>query len=212
MELFKLAGAKNNSQAIEALLDKVQQHKDFYMLLIGSVSLAIVGLMAGSIPILIASMITASLAYPILALGLDLTTRDWRLSFYMLMLLVVACLLALAVSVGATLLFNDVRMQGIYAIVTENNLVAGAIAIIMGGVAVYGFVRPRVAAVMTGVTIGVILALPLIAAAIGLSANDNDLTSKASTLFLLNVVGVLLASMIVSRLFNMRREYYPQYN
>lgn len=191
-------------RAIGTLVDDTHHHRDFYMLLIGAVLLSIWGIFTDSIPVLIASLIVVPLAYPMLGLRLGVKVGDWRLSMYTLLLLVVACLLALTISVGASLLLNDARVQDVYAGFTENHILAAVIAIALGIVGGYGLARPRVASAITGAAIALLLAPSLIATGIGLSASDSTLTSNAFTLLLLSVAGILIAGIIVFQMFNIR--------
>lgn len=198
---------KYKKRAIETLVDNAHHHKDFYVLLIGAVLLAIWGIFTDNIPVVIASTIIVPLAYPILGLGLGPNVRDWRLGVYTLLLLIIACLIALIVAVGTTLLFNDARVNDAYVAFTENHYLAAAIAAVPGVIAVFGLIRRRVAPAITGIAFAVSLLPLLVAVGIGFASADANLTSKALTLFSLNIVGLLIASIIVFRMFTIRNEY-----
>jgi len=196
-------------RAMGTLIDSAEHHRDFYMVLAGAVLMAIWGIFTDSIPVLIASLIVAPLAYPILGLRLGVKVGDWRLTMYTALLLIVACLLALTISVGATLLLNDARVRDVYVAFMENHLLAALIAVVLGIVGAYGLRRPRVASAMTGSAIAILLAPSLIATGIGFSSGDASLTSSALTLLLLSIVGILVAGIIVFQMLNLRHEIQP---
>jgi uncharacterized hydrophobic protein (TIGR00271 family) len=194
-------------QAIGSLIENSSHTKDYYVLLVGAVLLAIGGIIADSIPTLIASMIVAPLAYPILTMGLALTVGDLRLFGRTAGLLVISCVVALGIAILVTLIFNEEDVKDVYVTFTENRVLATAIAIIAGAIAAYGLVRPKVATAITGVAIAVSLMPPLVATGIGIAGNNRELIQDAGSLFLLNFIGILLASVIVFIIFSMRREY-----
>jgi uncharacterized hydrophobic protein (TIGR00271 family) len=194
-------------QAIDNLLENSSHTKDYYVLLVGAVLLAIGGIIADSIPTLIASMIVAPLAYPILTMGLAITVGDLRLLRRTAGLLVVSCAVALGIAILVTLLFNEEDVKDVYVTFTENRILATAVAVVAGAIAAYGLIRPKVATAITGVAIAVSLMPPLVATGIGLAGNNRELIQDAGSLFLLNFIGILLASIIMFVAFSMGREY-----
>jgi uncharacterized hydrophobic protein (TIGR00341 family) len=212
MALFfsaKRSAKKDKQRAVALLLEHSQHHRDFYVLLFGAVLLAIGGIFADSIPVLIASMIVAPLAHPLLALGFGLTVGDWHLVGRTLGLLGVSCLVAITLAVIATVLFGDIRVHDTYVSFSENRYLATAVAVISGAIAAYGLVRPRVSAAITGVAIAVSLMPPLVATGIGFASGDARLATDAGTLFLLNVAGITVASVAVFSALGISRIYKP---
>lgn len=194
-------------KAISRLLDAADHHTDYYVQLIGAVLLAAGGIFADSIPVLIASMIVAPLASPLLALGLSLTIRDWRLTAHMVSLLISSCIIALALAGLLTLAFNDIRVSDVYVTFTENTVLAFFIALVSGAIATFCMFRPRVAPAVTGVAIAVSLLPPLTATGVGLASADVGLAITAFTLFLLNVAGIIIASAFTFSLFVTKQTY-----
>lgn len=201
--------SKNKQQrhAIADLLSNATHSRDYYVLLVGAILLAIGGIFADSIPVLIASMIVAPLAYPILGLGLAITVRDWRLFVRITLLFLSSCLIALGIALIATYLFSAERVKDVYISFTENTYLAIAIAMVAGAIAAYGAFRSKVASAITGVAIAVSLMPPLVATGIGFASGDSELMRTALVLFVLNVLGILLASTIVFSLFGLRASY-----
>jgi uncharacterized hydrophobic protein (TIGR00341 family) len=194
-------------RAIEDLIDTASHSKDFYVLLIGAVVLAIGGIFADSIPVLIASMIVAPLAYPILAIGLGITVGDLRLVGRVALLFGFSCFVALGIAMLAAVLFDADRVKDVYITFTGNRYLAVVVAVVAGAIAAYGMIRPKVASVITGVAIAVSLMPPLVATGIGYASGDMALARDAAVLFLLNIAGILTASVVVFAMLGMRKEY-----
>lgn len=194
-------------RAIEDLIDTASHSKDFYVLLVGAVILAIGGIFADSIPVLIASMIVAPLAYPILAIGLGITVGDVRLIGRVVLLFGLSCAIALGIAMLATVLFDADRVKDVYITFTGNRYLAVVVAVVAGAIAAYGMIRPKVASVITGVAIAVSLMPPLVATGIGYASGDMKLAGDAAVLFILNIAGILLASVVVFTMLGMRKEY-----
>lgn len=202
-------GSKNKQQhqALDALLDNATHSRDYYVLLVGSILLAIGGIFADSIPVLIASMIVAPLAYPILGLGLAITIRNTKLFGKITLLFLASCALTLALALIATYLFSGERANDVYISFTENRYLAIVVAIVAGAIAAYGTLRSKVASAITGVAIAVSLMPPLVASGIGFASGNTVLMNEALILFILNVLGILFASTTVFSLFGLRSSY-----
>jgi uncharacterized hydrophobic protein (TIGR00271 family) len=199
---------ESKRQAIATLLDNIVPDRDFYLLLVGAVLLATGGIFLDSVPVLIASMIVAPLAYPILGLGLGLASRDWRLIRQSSAILIAAFMIILGLTILVTMVFGHVRIDNIFISFTPNRFLAAGIAIIAGCIAAYGLVRPKVSEAMTGIAIAVSLMPPLVATGIELASRKNALAKDAMILFLLNVAGILAASIFVFTLLGITREYH----
>ena len=198
---------ENKRQAVFELLENTKPDKDFYLLVLGAIILAASGILIDSIPVLIASMIVAPLAYPILSLGLSITTFDGRLFLRALSMLFVSILLAILVG-GLFSLFVksyfDVA-ERVFISFYPNIFFDLIIAVVSGAIAAYGLIRSKVGSAMTGIGIAVSLMPPLVATGIGLFDPANDLAVRAGHIFLLNVAGILVGSMVIFLIFGISR-------
>lgn len=201
--------AENKREGIEELLNNTRPDRDFYLLVLGAIVLAACGILTDSIPVLIASMIVAPLAYPILALSLGLVAGDGKLFLRSLSILLISVGLAVVVGGAFSLLARS------YFTVAERVLIAFfpnvffdlLIAVMAGWVAAYGLVRSKVGGAMTGIGIAVSLMPPLVAVGMGLFNPVNDLASRAGSIFVLNVAGIIFGSIVCFWLFNIGKEY-----
>lgn len=193
--------------AIANIVDGAKRDNDYYVLLIGSICIAIGAIFTDSIAVLIASMIVAPLASPILALGLSIAVGSKKLALKASVMLAYSCIIALAIATIVTLLFGKDRTADRYISFDSNHVIAVAVAVVSGVIAAYGTIKPKVSGAITGVAIAVSLMPPLVAVGINFTAGDKSQGFQAGLLFLLNVVGILLASIITYACFRMRQEY-----
>ena len=200
---------EDKQKAIVDLLDNTIPDRDFYILVIGAILLAACGILTDSIPVLIASMIVAPLAYPILSLSLGIIARDRELFARAISMLLMAIFLAILIGGAFSLFVKN------YFDVAERVLISFfpniffdiSIAILSGAIATYGLVRSKVGSAMTGIGIAVSLMPPLVATGMGLFDPTNDLALRAGSIFLLNIVGILLGSFFVFLFFGIHREH-----
>ena len=200
---------ESKRKAIRELLENTVPDRDFYILVLGAIILAACGILIDSIPVLIASMIVAPLAYPILSLSLSITARDGRLMLRSIAMLVVSMVLAIIIGGLFSLFVKS------YFDVAERVLISFfpnvffdvLIAVVSGAIASYGLVRSKVGGAMTGIGIAVSLMPPLVATGIGLFDPANDLAVRAGSIFLLNVIGILVGSIAIFWLFDIHREH-----
>lgn len=193
--------------AITSIIDKAKRDNDYYVLLIGSICIAIGAIFTDSIAVLIASMIIAPLASPILAMGLGIVVGSKKLIARTSVMLIYSCIIALAIAVVVTLLFDKDRTADRYITFNGNHIIAIAVAVVSGVIAAYGTIKPKVSGAITGVAIAVSLMPPLVATGINFAAGDNSQGFDAGLLFLLNVAGILVASIVTYACFGMRQEY-----
>ena len=202
---------ESKEQAIQELLENVVPDRDFYLLVVGAIILAASGILIDSIPVLIASMIVAPLAYPILALGLGIVSSDELLVLRSFGMIIASIALAIIVA-GIFSLFAKsyfmVAEERMFVTFFPNHFFDLLIAVVSGAIASYGLIRTKVGAAMTGIGIAVSLMPPLVATGIGLFDPASAwLAGRAFTIFLLNIGGILVASMIVFLCFGMQKEY-----
>ncbi len=181
--------------------------RDFYILVIGAIILAACGILIDSIPVLIASMIVAPLAYPILSIGLGIVARDGKLALRALAMLLVSIALAVVIAGFFSLFVKSYfgAAERVFISFFPNLFFDLLIAVVSGAIAAYGLMRSKVGAAMTGIGIAVSLMPPLVAMGIGLFDPVNNLALRAGSIFLLNVLGILAGSMFVFMIFGVYR-------
>jgi uncharacterized hydrophobic protein (TIGR00271 family) len=195
----------SKQHAIAGILDRARPDRDYYLLLVGAILLAIGAIFTDSIPTLIASMIVAPLASPLLAFGLGLSAWNWQVMGRAIAVLLVSISLALLLSMGAAIMLQNDRVPDILISFNGSQAIAVGVAVISGIIAAYGTLRPKVGSVITGVAIAVSLMPPLVATGIGLAPGGTPFAGALS-LFILNVAGVVVSSALTFWLLGMSRE------
>jgi len=193
-------------EAINDLLSRTRHDVDFYVLLVGSILLAAFAIFNDSVVTLIASMIVSPLATPILTLGLGIASRSWRLIGRSFILLCFASAIALLAAVVLAVALGHNHVADQFISFTGNRTDSFIVAVVSGTIAAYGIMRPKVASAITGVAIAVSLLPPLVATGIGL-APGGITADDAFVLFLLNVSGILIASVVVFICFGAGKVY-----
>ncbi len=205
LSLFNnLTEAQKNS-AVEELISESTPRKDFFLMMILSVLMATCGLLINSAAVIIGSMLIAPLLSPILSLSLGIVMSDHKLitrSFYTILKSTAFSLLA------ATILAMFFLPQG-YGVTdeilarTSSSIIYVIIAIIAGTAASFAYVKPQLNKTLPGIAIAVALIPPLSVSGIGIAMFDWSIISKSFSLFMINIVGVILASTVVFSLMNL---------
>src|SRR5690348_2358508 len=110
----------SKQHAVEALLDNITPDRDYYMLLICAALLAIGAIFMDSIPGLIASMIVAPLAMPILGLGLGIASGSWRLVRNAFAVLAMSFVIAFGLGLVITKIFGSIRVDNTFISFSPN--------------------------------------------------------------------------------------------
>lgn len=197
---------ETKKQSIHELLNNSQPDGDFYLLLLGAAVLAIGAIFTDNVVVLIASMIIAPLGYPILELALGIVARSWHTIVRAGSVLLVASAVTLLIAALSTFVVPEVAPDK-YINFTGHRITAFIVAVVSGLIAAYGMIKPKVATVVTGVAIAVSLLPPLVAAGINYANGNITIGYDAMIMFLLNVGGILCASIVVFWLFGMGRVY-----
>lgn len=198
---------ESKRRAIDELIEATVPDRDFYLLVLGAVAFALLGIFTDSIPVLIASMIVAPLANPILGLGLGVVAGDIWLMARSAGMLLISLVLTLVLAFAGTAFLGHLRVDPTFISFSGHLFIATLVALIAGGIAAYGLIRSKVGGAMTGIGIAVSLMPPLVATGIGIADLDPQLTAQAFILFGLNVAGILATSITVFALFGLRAEY-----
>ena len=209
--LYQTRAYTNNEKeaAAAAIVENAIPDRDFYLLVLGAALFALFGIALDSMPVLIGAMIVAPLASPILALGLGVVVSNGRLVVRSLYTLVAASLIAaIAVAVVAYFL-PSFSINGTFISFATHPLYDIAIALIAGAIAAYGTMRAKVGGAMTGIGIAVSLMPPLVAASLALGRFDLSLFRESSFIFLFNVGGILVGSVVVLAAFGIGSHYRP---
>ncbi|HET8581217.1 MAG TPA: TIGR00341 family protein [Candidatus Paceibacterota bacterium] len=210
---FSAIDSEDKAHAIESLVTSSTPDFDFFFMMTMAVLMTTLGLLADSETVVIGSMLIAPLLFPLLGISLGLSMADYRLIARSGVTLVKAGVLAIAAAAIATLLFSFAYTadgagaeNAVVLARTHPSLLYLAVGIIAGLAVAYAQARPRLSAALPGVAISVALIPPLAVVGVGLAHLDLAVAFGALVMFLINVLGIVAASMIVFSLMNVREE------
>ncbi len=196
--------AEERSSAYRTIAEQIKPNRDYYVLVIGAIALALGALFLNSTATLIGAMVVAPLAYPILGLGLGATARNGKLFMHALLLLLVSLAAAIVLAYIGTLAFGYLRVDANTIAFIAHPVLDFVVALIAGAIAAYGLVRPKVGGAMTGIGIAVSLMPPLVATGAYVADSLYPAAGDAFLIFLMNVLGIFLGSALVFILLKIR--------
>ncbi|PIT91252.1 TIGR00341 family protein [Candidatus Kaiserbacteria bacterium CG10_big_fil_rev_8_21_14_0_10_49_17] len=194
----------DKSIAVEKLIAASTPDFDFFLLTTLSVLMATFGLLLDSATVIIGSMLIAPLLYPILSLSVSVSMADYRLLRRSLSTLGKATVLTVGASAIITLFFSyDYSIGSEILSRAEPSLVYFLVAVISGIAVSYTMVRPDLSETLPGIAVAVALLPPLATVGVGIAELQWTVVSGAIVLFLLNVVGIVGASIVMFSLMNL---------
>jgi uncharacterized hydrophobic protein (TIGR00271 family) len=202
--LFNNLTKEDKSKAVERLISASTPSQDFFFMIILSIITATFGLLLNNAAVIIGSMLIAPMLFPILSLSLGIAISDANLisrSFYTLIKSVAFGIFASAL---ITLLFSNNLTEITSEITsrTQATLPYIMIAIAAGLAGSFALVKPKLNETLPGIAISVALMPPLAVVGIGIARFDWTLVSGSFLLFLVNIIGVVFASLVTFSLMN----------
>ena len=192
------------SAAVKKLIESSTPQFDFFFMTILSVLMATFGLLENSAAVVIGSMLIAPVLFPILSLSLSIVMSDYNLIRRSGMTLVKAVVLAVAASLLATLFFGTGHEFTPEILArTQPTLISIAIAVVAGFAVAYTLARENLSETLPGIAVAVALIPPVAVIGIGLAFLNWSVVAGASVFLLVNVVGIVFASMLVFSLMNL---------
>jgi len=168
-----------------------------------AVLMSTLGLLISNVPVIIGSMLVAPLLSPILSFSLGIVLADvsvvLRSGFVILKSFAFSLLGAMIVAffVGRGAFFSSEILSR-----AEPSFTFFFIAFLAGLAGSFSYTKSSVSALLPGVAISVSLIPPISVLGIGMANLDQHLVNGSALLFLMNIVGIVFASMIV---FSMSR-------
>lgn len=208
---FETIEEEDKEKAVKFLVEHATPDFDFFFMIVLAVLMASFGLLAGSETIVIGSMLIAPLLYPILGISLGISMSDPLLVRHSLWTVIKASGFAVAASVTAALFFSVAR-NGMVAetpeivLRTTPSLLLLAVAVVSGFAVSYALVKPKLSETLPGVAVSVALIPPLAVVGIGIAWLNASIALGALMVLLLNVLGIVAASMMSFSLMNVYGE------
>lgn len=205
---FKLATEEDKSKAVEKLIVESTPDFHFFFLVLLSVLMATLGLLANSAAVIIGSMLIAPILYPVLSLSLGVVISDTKLIYRSFFTLLKAGGLAVLASFAITIFFSrwygDISAEILAR--TEPSFLYFTIALIAGLAVAYSLAYPKIDSTLPGVAVSVALIPPLAVIGIGIAELDPAIVGGSLVLFVLNVAGIVFASLVLFSLMDFHRK------
>jgi len=201
---IRAVSEKEKSEVVKKLIETSTPHFDFFFLTILSVLMATFGLLENNVAVVIGSMLVAPVLFPILSLSLSVVMSDYKLIQRAGVTLVKAFILGIAASLLAALFFGSGHELTSEIIArTQPTLLSVAIAVVAGFAVAYALARDTLSATFPGIAVAVALIPPLSTVGIGLAFLNWNVVAGATVYLLVNVIGIVFASMLVFSLMNL---------
>ena len=188
---------KQDLDVYRVLAEGAQPTAEYYVLIVLSCLIATMGLIQGSVAVIIGAMIIAPLMTPILGFSLGVIWGDLRLLRVALFSVIKGVLLAVVISGLLALVVPISHFSGEIISRSNPSLFDILVALGSGALAAYGYANKKVSSALTGIAIAVALMPPLCTVGIGLGKLDPRVASGAAVLFAINLVSISLAGAIV---------------
>lgn len=203
IKFFENLKDADKTQAIEKLIKNSSPSQQFFLMIVLSILMATFGLLEGNVAVIIGSMLIAPVLYPILGLSMGLVMSDGSLVGRSFKTLGYSIIFGLIASIFVTIFFSSGNPFTLEIInFARPSLVSVAVAIIAGLAASFALVKSDMSETLPGVAISVALVPPLSVVGIGIAKANWGLISSAAVLFIVNVVGIIFASMLIFSMMN----------
>lgn len=205
LTIFHNLTEKDKSIAIQNLIASSSPRQEFFLMTVLSILMASLGILIDNIIVVIGSMLIAPMLYPIMSLSLGIVIADSKLITRSAVTIIKSIIISLIAAAFIALFadpLTDFNSQNIISSI-KPSLAYATIAIISGLAASFALIKPQMNATLPGVAISVALIPPLATIRIGIARLQWSTIANASTLLLINIVGIVFAAVIIFSLINL---------
>jgi uncharacterized hydrophobic protein (TIGR00271 family) len=204
--LFQIS-KEEKEKVIEKLIQKSYPGMSFYIMMSLAFFIAAVGLLIDNIIIIVGSILIAPILYPIIFLGMSVVLDDFKALKRTLLILGKIIVLGLAISFFSTLLLSPFVKTDTPGIFQEISfLPLFYIAIGSGLAAAFAISRKSLEESLPGVAVSISLIPPLITIGVAVALGKFSLAIHCLQLFLINVFGIIFASLLIFSLMGFAKE------
>ena len=205
IELFKIS-PEQKKKTIEKLIESSSPTQGFFLVLILSAIITTFGIVLNNIVIVIGGMLVSPLLSPILAISMGIAMADNKLIFRSFKVLGIAMAYIIVISLIFALFVINKEINEEIISRAHPNLIFFGVAFASGIAAAFSLAKEELSERIVGVAVAIALLPPLSVMGIGIAYLNMPILSGSLALFLLNLLGILLGSLIV---FSLLR-FYPE--
>lgn len=203
-DLLFFADMSDQRQAVDTLVEESRADGDYYFYLIMSGFIACLGLLNNNPVVIIGAMLIAPALFPILSLGMALVTASREATLRAIKVITMSFIAVVASTVLISFLFHsmiDASPNQAIMLASSPNMSSILIALVSGLIASYAWVKQSQSALLPGVAVAVSLVPPLANIGIGITAGSMAVFSGSLLTFILNLIGICMASVAVFSVF-----------
>lgn len=188
-------------KTVETLIEESRADSDFYLFLGASAIITTLGLILDSSIVVIGGMLVAPLLFPILSLGMGVATSSKEAIGRAFGILAKSIALVFIFSFILSFLTDATKVTDTMRLASVATINHFLIAFVSGIIASFAWVKQNVNASLPGIAVSVSLIPPLATSGIAVSLLQKEVISGSIFLFIINLLGIVLASVIMFSLF-----------
>lgn len=193
-------------RTIDELLERSKPNATYYTLLVLSSLIIAVGLLLNSASVVIGGMLVTPVLIPVLAMALGISTGEIDfLRKEILALLGKSFVIILIGSFFIALIFGAPSNIYVFENTVKTAILYFIVALSSGIAATFAWTRKEISEVLPGISIAVSLVPPLSLIGISLSLLDFEIARFYFLVFLFNLLGITMGSLIVFSLLKFHK-------
>jgi len=189
-------------KTVDTLLSESRATGEFYLFLSFGAFITTLGLILNNPVVIIGAMLIAPILFPIMALGMGISTSSKEAIMRSLKILLRSIFVVFGISFVTAFLINSGDVTDQIKLASTPNFIFVMVAFFSGVIASYSWVRQEAQKTLPGVAVTVSLLPPLASVGIAVSLLSRDVFSGAILLFFINLIGIVFASILIFSLFN----------
>ncbi len=193
---------KDKYTAITELIKDSQANANYFSLLILSAIIIAAGVLLANSAILIGGMLITPVLTPILLLALAIVTSNTEAVRRSGLLILKSITIIFLISMIASLLFGIPEDKEFFSVALLNDSIRAAflyflVAFTSGIAATFAWIRKEISSLLPGISIAISLVPPIALVGIWLGQGDIFMARFFLVIFLFNLVGIIMSSMII---------------
>jgi len=189
---------EEKEEVVKKLIQKSYPGTSFYIMIGLASFIAALGLIINNIAVIIGSMLVAPLLYPLIFLGMSVVLYDFEVIKRNLLIVGKIMILGILIGFLSTILFRpfaSVKETGIFQEISILPLFY--VAIVSGLAASFAIARKPLEEFLPGIAVSISLIPPLINVGVALGFGNFSVAIHSLQLFLINIFGIVFASIII---------------
>ena len=189
--------AEQKKECFNKLFEESKPNVSFFLMLTLSTIIITLGLLINNTAIIIGGMLITPLLFPISSFALGIVVSDYKLIRNSALITLQALLLITIISIIIPFLMLSRGLTPEILARTDNAQIYFIIAFVSGLASAYALSHPKMSDVLPGVAVTISLLPPLAVFGIGISFLNWEIIVRAISLFGINLLGIIFASLII---------------